>query len=221
VASRSSRSSVRASGKPLAARVLEHLRRHYPRPECALTHASPLELLVATILSAQCTDQRVNMVTPALFRKYRSAAEFAASRPGEIETLIRSTGFFNNKAKSIRGACARIAEQFGGKVPDRMEDLLTLPGVARKTANVVLGTAFGKDEGVVVDTHVRRLARRLGLTRHDAPEKIERDLQELFPRPAWTYLGHALIHHGRQVCHARKPDCLRCSMHDFCPSSEV
>jgi len=186
-----------------------------------LVHADPLQLLVATILSAQCTDERVNQVTPNLFRKFKTAKDFAASRPGELEALIRSTGFFNNKAKNIRGACARIAQDFGGKVPDTMDALLTLPGVARKTANVVLGTAFGKNEGIVVDTHVHRLSRRLGLTSQDDPEKIERDLVELFPRDAWTYVAHALIHHGRQVCKARKPECGRCSMNSFCPASEV
>ena len=201
--------------------VLQQLCRDYPEPRCALHHDNALQLLVATILSAQCTDERVNQVTPALFQKYRVAKDFAASRPGELEALVRSTGFFNNKAKNIRGACARIDQAFGGQVPDTMEALLTLPGVARKTANVVLGTAFGKNEGVVVDTHVQRLAQRLGLTRNTSPEKIERDLMALFPREQWTYLAHALIHHGRQVCKARKPECHRCGMHTFCPASEV
>jgi endonuclease-3 len=160
-------------------------------------------------------------VTPALFARYRTARDFAASPPGVLEEEIRSTGFFNNKARSIRGAGARIEAEFGGRVPDTMDDLLTLPGVARKTANVVLGTAFGKNEGVVVDTHVQRVTRRLGLTTEDSPVRIEQDLMRSFPRSEWTWLAHALIHHGRAVCHARRPACERCVLNLLCPSSLV
>ena len=210
-----------AKGKALAAQVLDFLKEDYPDPQCALHHRTPLELLVATILSAQCTDERVNLVTPDLFSRFRTAADYGGAPPGVLEELIRSTGFYNNKAKNLRGAGARIASAFDGAVPANMDDLLTLPGVARKTANVVLGTAFGKNDGVVVDTHVHRVSRRLGLTRQDDPVKIERDLMELFPRDEWTYLGHALIHHGRRVCKARKPECHRCGLNRICPSSEV
>jgi endonuclease-3 len=201
--------------------ILRRLKKEYPDPECALLHENPLQLLVATILSAQCTDARVNMVTPTLFQRYRTARDYAASPPGVLEDEIRSTGFFNNKAKSIRGASARIASEFGGRVPETMDELLTLPGVARKTANVVLGTAFGKNEGVVVDTHVHRVSRRLGLTKEDLPAKIERDLMERVPKADWTWFGHALIHHGRRVCKARRPECERCVLNDLCPSSLV
>jgi endonuclease-3 len=194
------------------------LEREYPGAECALSHHTPLELLVATILSAQCTDARVNQVTPDLFRKYRRAEEYLAVPQETIEEAIHSTGFFRNKAKSIRGACRRIVEDYGGEVPQTMEELLTLPGVARKTANVVLGTAFGVAEGIAVDTHVRRLSGRLGLTEHEQPEKIERDLMEMLPRERWTGFSHRLILHGRQVCHARKPDCPRCVLGDVCPA---
>jgi endonuclease-3 len=190
----------------------------FPSATCALSHADPLELLIATILSAQCTDERVNQVTPALFRKYPGAEAYLAVPQETLEEDIRSTGFFRNKAKSIRGACQRIVEEFGGEVPRTMAKLITLPGVARKTANVVLGTAFGLAEGIAVDTHVRRLSRRLGLTDHDQPEKIEIDLMTHLPRARWTGFSHRLILHGRQVCHARKPECPRCALSDVCPT---
>ena len=202
-----------------AARIYELLRKRYPDAWCALHFTNPLELLVATILAAQCTDARVNIVTPALFKKYPTAKAFAEAAQEVLEQEVRTTGFFRNKAKSIRGACARIIADFGGKVPDTMEALLTLPGVARKTANVVLGTAYGKNEGVVVDTHVLRVAPRLGLTRQKTPEKIEQDLMALFPRPQWTLLGHLLTTHGRTLCAARKPNCAECPLNKVCPSA--
>ncbi|KAF0246297.1 MAG: endonuclease [Planctomycetota bacterium] len=198
-------------------KIVGALQRAYPEAKCSLEHEEPLQLLVATILSAQCTDERVNRVTPALFRKYRDATDFAASPPGELERDIRSTGFFNNKAKSIRGACRLIVEKHGGRVPETMEELLELPGVARKTANVVLGNAFGKNEGVVVDTHVTRLSRRMGLTRQKTPEKIEVALMKLLPREGWALFSHLLIHHGRAVCDARKPECGACCVEKWCP----
>lgn len=199
------------------------LRRTYPEATCALHHRSALELLVATILSAQCTDERVNKVTPGLFRRYPDAAAFAAADPAELESLIRSTGFFRNKAKSLIGMGTVLTTRFGGRVPDTMDELLALPGVARKTANCVLGTWFGKNEGVVVDTHVGRLALRLGLldSARDAKDavRIERDLMALFPPAAWTYLSHALIEHGRSICLARKPRCAECPLARHCPSA--
>jgi endonuclease-3 len=178
-------------------------------------------LLIATILSAQCTDKRVNLVTPALFTKYPTAADYAKAPPAEIEKMIRSTGFFRNKTKSIRAATSAIVEKHNGKVPDTMEGLRELPGVGRKTANVVLGNAFGKDEGIVVDTHVVRLSRRLRLTKHDDPEKIERDLMKLVPRQHWTNWSHWLIWHGRRRCFARKPDCANCEIFRLCPSGKI
>jgi endonuclease-3 len=199
--------------------ILQCLAAAYPDATCALDHRSPFELLVATILSAQCTDERVNMVTPALFAKYRRPEEYLSAPVEELERDIHSTGFFRNKAKSIRGAARLLVEQFGGEMPRTMEEMLTLPGVARKTANVVLGTAFGLAEGIAVDTHVRRLSGRLGLTRHDDPVKIERDLMALVPRDAWIHVSHRLILHGRQVCHARRPHCARCSLTDLCPAA--
>src|SRR5205085_1034675 len=183
--------------KRRAAAVFRRLKRAYPDARCALDHRTPLELLVATILSAQCTDVRVNMVTPHLFAKYRTAADYARSSPGVLEDEIRTTGFFNAKARSIRAAAAAIAAEHGGKVPATMEELLRLPGVGRKTANVVLGNAFGEPAGVVVDTHVGRIARRLGWTKHTDPEKVELDLNRLVPPESWVFLPHALIHHGR------------------------
>ncbi len=201
-------------------RILEGLQRTYPDATCALEHSNALELLVATILSAQCTDDRVNIVTRDLFRKYRKAADYLAVGAEELEQDIRTTGFFRNKAKSIRGACAMILDRFKGQVPDTMEALLLLPGVARKTANVVLGVAFGKAEGIVVDTHVSRLSRRLELTRADVPEKIERELMELVPRDHWIAFSHRLIHHGRRVCKARKPECARCVLEGVCESTD-
>jgi endonuclease III len=193
----------------------------YPDAHTELNFKTPLELLIATILSAQCTDKRVNMVTPALFKKYRNAKDYADAPPGELETAIKSTGFFNSKAKSIRGATATIAEEFGGKVPNSMEKLRELPGVGRKTANVVLGNAFGINEGIVVDTHVTRLSERLGLTRQKHPEKIEQDLMKLVPQKYWAIWSHWLIWHGRRRCFARKPDCANCEVFKLCPSGKV
>jgi len=202
-------------------RILRILARLYPDARCALTHRNAFELLVARILSAQCTDARVNMVTPALFKKFPDARAMARATPAELEELIKSTGFYRNKAKSIKGAAQKISTEHGGKVPDTMEALLELPGVARKTANVVLGNAFGKNEGVVVDTHVQRLSQRLGFTKHKDPPKIERDLIDLFPRQDWAMLAHLLIFHGRQVCTARKPDCEHCPVRHDCPKIGV
>jgi len=199
--------------------ILQRLEQSYPDAECSLSWRNPLELLVATILSAQCTDVRVNLVTPALFARFAAARDFAGSDPAELEDLVRTTGFFRNKAKSIRGACVRIGEAYGGVVPRTMEDLLTLPGVARKTANVVLGVAFGIADGVVVDTHVQRLSRRLGLTREEAPVKIEPDLMALVPRDRWVKFSHQMIQHGRRICAARSPKCGECPLADVCPSA--
>jgi len=205
--------------------VLRTLRRQYGPVSCALNHKSALQLLIATILSAQSTDENVNRVTPALWAKYKSASEFAAAGEGELEQDVHSTGFFRQKAKNIRAACQIIDREFKGRVPDNMEDLLTLPGVARKTANVLLGTWFKQNVGVVVDTHVGRLAHRLGLTwrSRDTKDavKIEADLMELVPQEEWTYFSHVLIHHGRAVCSARKPDCANCRLAKMCPSAEV
>ncbi|HEY7573963.1 MAG TPA: endonuclease III, partial [Thermoanaerobaculia bacterium] len=197
--------------------ILRRLARAYPEARTALDHRSPLELLVATILSAQCTDARVNQVTPALFRKYRTAADYARAAPGELENDIRSTGFFNSKARSLRRAGAAIAAEHGGRVPDTMEELVRLPGVGRKTANVVLGNAFGKDDGFVVDTHVGRLARRMGLTRAIDPVDVEQDLIALVPRGQRTLAAHRFIFHGRRICHARKPLCESCPVLPLCP----
>jgi endonuclease III len=191
----------------------------YPDPRCELNFDSPLELLVATILSAQCTDQRVNIVTQTLFRKYHRPEDYLAVPQEELEADIHSTGFFRNKAKNIRGACRRLLDAYGGRVPDTMEELLTLPGVARKTANVVLGNVYGRAEGIAVDTHVTRLSGLLRLTNHTDPVKIERDLMVLFPREQWTALSHLLILHGRRVCIARRPNCAACVLSDRCPST--
>ena len=193
----------------------------YPGAHCELDFKNPLQLLIATILSAQCTDKRVNMVTPVLFKKYRTAADYAKASTAELENLIRSTGFFRSKTKSIRAATAAIVGKHGGRVPDTMEALRELPGVGRKTANVVLGNAFGKDEGIVVDTHVVRLSQRLRLTRHADPEKIERDLMKLVPCQHWTNWSHWLIWHGRRRCFARKPDCEQCEIFRLCPSGKI
>ncbi|MCE9590611.1 MAG: endonuclease III [Planctomycetes bacterium] len=203
------------------ARIYRDLLAMYPDAHCALNHKNPFELLVATILSAQCTDVRVNMVTPDLFRRFPTVKSLAEAELPEIEEVVRSTGFYRNKAKNIRGAARLILERFGGRVPDTMDDLLHLPGVARKTANVVLGNAYGKNEGVVVDTHISRLSKRLGLTTHTDPVKIERDLALLFPREQWTMLAHLLIHHGRVVCEARKPRCNNCPLAAYCPKNGV
>lgn len=195
------------------------MRREFPAAKCALDHSSPLELLVATILSAQCTDVRVNLVTPALFAKYRSAGAYAAADPHVFEQEIQSTGFFRNKTKSIIGMAQALIERHGGQVPDTMEQLVALPGVGRKTANVVLGNAFGKNEGVVVDTHVQRLSGLLKFTNEKTPEKIERDLMALVPRKDWTIFSHFLILHGRKTCIARRPRCEVCTINRWCPSS--
>jgi endonuclease-3 len=200
-------------------KIIALLRKAYPDAHCALNFTNPLELLLATIMSAQCTDVQVNLVTEQLFRKYRSAQEFADADQSELERDIHSTGFFRNKAKSIRGAARMIIDEFGGEVPQTMEQILRLPGVARKTANVVLGNAFGIASGVVVDTHVMRLSTRLGLTTEKTPEKIERDLQELVPKKDWIDFSHLLIYHGRQVCKARTPLCAECVVEKLCPSS--
>jgi endonuclease-3 len=199
--------------------IVEALRRVYPTAHCELDFASPLQLLLATILSAQCTDKRVNMVTPALFKKYKTARDFAYATQEEIERAVQSTGFYRNKAKSIRAACADLVAKHGGEVPQTMDALTALPGVGRKTANVVLGNAFGKNEGVVVDTHVSRLSQRFGLTRETTPEKIEQDLMKLIPRENWTDFSHWLIWHGRRRCAARKPDCVGCEIQALCPSA--
>lgn len=202
-------------------KIIARLERAYPDATCALQHTSALELVVATILSAQCTDARVNMVTPVLFAKYRTSGDYAAADPRVLEREIQSTGFFRNKTKSIIGMAQALLERHGGEVPDTMEALTELPGVGRKTANVILGTWFKKNEGVVVDTHVQRLTRLLKLTRHDDPVKIERDLMELLPRDKWTWWSHTLIQHGRQVCIARRPRCEECVVNRLCPSSRV
>ena len=199
--------------------VIARLKQRYPEAHCSLEHVDPLELLVATILSAQCTDARVNLVTKTLFRTYRTASDYATADPAVFENEIRSTGFFRNKTKNIMGMAAALVDRFDGRVPDTMDALLTLPGVGRKTANVVLGNAFGKDEGVVVDTHVARIGALLGLTRHTDPEKIERDLMALVPKADWTLFPHLLIHHGRAVCVARRPKCGECPLADLCPSA--
>jgi len=207
--------------KARARRILAKLEELYPDAETALNYSNPFELLVATILSAQCTDERVNMTTPALFKKYPTPEKMAEAKQADLETLIKSTGFYRNKAKSIRGAAQRIVEDFGGEVPQTMDELLTLPGVARKTANVVLGNAFDIDVGVVVDTHVKRLSHRLGFTEHTNPDKIEQDLMAQFPQEKWTELAHLLIFHGRAVCQARKPDCENCALLRSCPQIGV
>ena len=199
--------------------VIRLLRRHYPQARTALEYRSPLEILVATILAAQCTDERVNRITPGLFRKYPSAEALAGADRAELEGDIRSAGFFRNKAKSIVGAAKRIVEAYGGAVPDSMAELLTLPGVARKTANIVLSSGFGKAEGIAVDTHVRRLSGRLGLSRQTVPEKIEKDLLRLVPRRDWLDFNSLLVDHGRKTCSARKPLCPRCAVRKLCPSA--
>lgn len=201
--------------------LVEVLPEVYPGAHCELDFRNPLELLVATILSAQCTDKRVNLVTPGLFARYRKARDYAAAPPAELENAIRSTGFFRSKTKSIRGATAAIEERHGGKVPETMEALNELPGVGRKTANVVLGNAFGKDEGIVVDTHVARVSQRLRLTKQTDAVKIETDLMKLVPRKHWTIWSHWLIWHGRRRCFARKPDCSQCEIFRLCPSGKI
>jgi endonuclease-3 len=202
------------------AAILERLAEAYPHAECALLHRNAWELMVATILSAQCTDARVNMVTPGLFKKFPTPTDFAHAPLVEIEEQIRSTGFYHNKAKSLNGAARRLIAEYAGKVPETMEELLTVPGVARKTANVVLGVAFHKAVGVVVDTHVLRLSRRLELTRATEPIQVEKDLMEVIPQDHWIAFSHEMIHHGRQVCIARKPRCVDCTLEPLCYSSD-
>ncbi len=201
-------------------RILRAFDQSYPDARCALDHRNALELLVATILSAQCTDERVNQVTRELFGKYRSPEDYGAVSPEELQADIRPTGFFRNKAKSVQGACRMMLERFGGRVPQTMDELLQLPGVARKTANVVLGVAFGKAEGVVVDTHVYRVSRRLELTAADTPERVEQDLMALIPRERWISFSHQAIYHGRRTCKARKPLCPLCPVEKDCRSPD-
>jgi len=218
-----SKTTSRSYDPVAPARISEILRRldlQYPDVTCALTHRSAWELVVATILSAQSTDVRVNMVTPDLFKKYPTVQDFAKLEPQQLEPDIRSTGFFRNKSKSVVGAARRVVSEFGGKVPETMEDLLTLPGVARKTANVVLGTWFGKAEGVVVDTHVHRIARRLELTKNDDPKKIEQDLMAIIPREKWILFSHQIIWHGRRLCIARSPKCVDCPLENICHAED-
>lgn len=212
---------MNAAKRKLTGKIIARLRRAYPDARCALRHDNPLQLLVATILSAQCTDTRVNQVTPALFAKYRSAADFAAAPAGELETMIRSTGFFRNKARSIRNCCRSLVQTHAGNVPDTMAELIRLDGIGRKTANVVLGVAYRKAEGIVVDTHVARLSYRLGLTRHRDPGKTERALMKIVPRSDWIDFSHLLIWHGRRRCAARRPDCPHCEVNDLCPKIGV
>jgi endonuclease-3 len=202
------------------AAILKALDEAYPNAECALHHQSPWELLVATILSAQCTDARVNMVTPVLFKRFPTPAAMAKAKLPELEEIIRTTGFFRNKAKSIQGAAKKIVEGFGGQVPQTLAELITVPGAARKTANVVLGVSYGLAEGVVVDTHVMRVSRRLSLTKADTPQKIEQDLMRILPQDRWISFSHQLIHHGRQVCIARSPKCVQCNLEQLCHSKD-
>jgi len=213
---------ARESAKARRARTAEidlKLREAYPDAKCALNHHSPFQLLVATILSAQSTDVGVNKVTPVLFQRYPTPHDLAEAPPDDVKVIIKTTGFFNNKAKSIQGAARKLDLEFDGQVPETMPELLTLPGVARKTANVVLGTAFGRNEGVVVDTHVARLSKRLGLTAQTDPVKIEQDLMVLVPRDNWTMFSHLLIFHGRLCCFAQRPQCARCPTNELCPSA--
>jgi len=207
--------------KKRTSEIIRRLRKAYPDAHCALVHTNAFELLIATILSAQCTDARVNIVTAELFRKYRSPQDFLAVSKEELENDIRPTGFFRNKTRNIQAACERIVNVYNGRVPENMDELLTLGGVARKTANVVMGNAFGIASGVVVDTHVSRLSQRLGLTTNTTPEKIERDLQDLVPKKAWVMFPHWMIFHGRQICHARKPKCGECFLIDICPTGQA
>jgi endonuclease-3 len=202
------------------AAILKGLDEAYPAVECALVHSSPWELLVATILSAQCTDVRVNMVTPELFKRFPTPAAMAKATQPQLEALIRTTGFFRNKAKSIHGAARKIIADFSGQVPQTLAELITIPGAARKTANVVLGVSFKKAEGVVVDTHVFRIARRLSLAKGDIPQKVEQELMRVIPKDRWIDFSHQIIHHGRQVCDARKPKCARCNLEQLCHSKD-
>jgi endonuclease-3 len=210
-----------ATKAPPVSKLIAALRKTYPDAHCELNFTTPLELLVATILSAQCTDKRVNLVTPALFARFKTAAAFATAPIAELERMIQSTGFFHNKAKAIQLACKDIVAKHAGRVPDTMEALTALHGVGRKTANVILGNAFGKSEGVVVDTHVLRLSQRIGLTKQKTPEKIEGDLMKLVPREQWTLFSHWLVWHGRRRCYARGPECEQCELAKLCPKIKV
>lgn len=210
--------TVKLVDKKTQAKILRLLQKTYPTAHCELDFKSPLELLVATVLSAQCTDARVNMVTPAVFKKYKTVEDYAGANQGELEEMIRSTGFFRNKAKNIIACCKEILEKHGGKIPMDIEVFTTLPGIGRKTANVILGNAFGMNQGVVVDTHVIRLSQRLGLSKNQNPEKIEQDLMKIVPQKDWTLVAHWLTWHGRRRCYARKPDCYHCELKDVCPS---
>jgi endonuclease-3 len=216
-----SRPAEGSDTKAQAARAVRRLKADYPAATCALENETPFQLLVATILSAQCTDERVNMVTPDLFRRWPTAFEMARAPAKSLESVIQSTGFFRNKAKNIKAASKALVENYHGQVPRDMEQLVALPGVGRKTANVVLGTAYGLATGVVVDTHVTRVSRRLGLTQHTDPVKIEQDLMQVVPKSEWVDFAHRMIHHGRQICTARKPKCPQCSMNKFCPKIGV
>jgi endonuclease-3 len=215
-ASSSGRKQSSGASEPRVREILRRLAKHYPDAVCALHHHNAWELIVATILSAQCTDARVNMVTPALFERFPTPAALAKADQSEIESIIRSTGFFRNKAKNIQGAAKRLMTEFHGRVPETMDELLTLPGVARKTANVVLGSWFGIADGVVVDTHVARIAQRLQLTRSQTPERIEQDLMHILPPKQWIDFSHRIIHFGREICVARKPRCTDCFLEDLC-----
>jgi len=203
-----------------AREIIKILRKNYPKSRTALKYETPLQIMVSTILSAQCTDERVNMITPALFKKYKTAADFASADQEELEEEIRSTGFFRNKAKNIISASKKIVENFGGEVPDNMEELITLPGVARKTANIVLSSSFKKTEGIAVDTHVKRLSQRLGLSKEKDPDKIERDLMAIVPKEDWLDFNYMLVNHGRKICPARRPLCPSCDISHLCPSAE-
>ncbi|HTL88588.1 MAG TPA: endonuclease III [Leptolyngbya sp.] len=207
--------------KQRALEILVRLKKLYPEAPCTLDYQTPVQLMVATMLAAQCTDERVNTVTPALFRRFPDAAALAGADLSELETLVRSTGFYRNKAKNIQAACRLILEQYGGEVPRSMEALTSLPGVARKTANVVSAHAFGANIGVTVDTHVKRLTYRLGLTQHTDPVRVERDLMKLLPQPDWENWSIRLVYHGRAVCNARSPQCDRCALSDLCPSADL
>ena len=213
---RSKSASVPVEDKPRAGKIAKALAKAYPDAVCALEHESPFQLLVATILSAQCTDERVNIVTPVLFSQYPDAAALAVSTQDDVEKIVKSTGFFRAKAKNIRGMAAKLVEEFGGEIPHTVEELTSLPGVGRKTANVLLGTAFGIASGVVVDTHVKRIAKLLGLTKHTDPDKVERDLMGLLPKKEWVNFAHRLIHHGRRICIARRPKCTECPLLPLC-----
>ncbi len=219
--SRVSAKETLAQKRTRTSSIIERLQAAYSDARCSLNYSNPLELLVATVLSSQCTDERVNIVTKWLFKKYRTPRDYAAAPPGELEEAIKSTGFYRNKAKAIRACCAELLARYEGTVPADMAALVQLPGIGRKTANVILGNAFEIGEGIVVDTHVRRLAGRLGLSRHNDPDKIEQDLLRVVPRTDWIIVGHLLILHGRRICSARAPKCPVCPVNDLCPSAKL